>query len=174
METSKELKNYIENNDVKHLQCFVVNQHNLFMQLWINENISKLRNELELSIQELGRLRRVSTSNTEILYQLGIWRGILDSFKTLYENKIREDEILRVLHIEDPILMKALDYIYNQTSSVRHSELVKVLDVDSVILVNSLVPAISSYVINAVGTGKRTRYFMNTITRRIYKKENVK
>lgn len=160
-DTGLDLEKAFADRDCYIVQCFVVEQQNLLTKDWMSKPNQDFYKTLRISEQKLHRAKRqLSTLNDEIIYQIGIWEGVLQIYRTLYVEKIKKDNILEAIADKSSETTKIIRFLHQYGKPVRHGELADTLEMDYSTLTTAMKKAIGCGAVSASGTGRNTRYVL--------------
>lgn len=167
------LKQAIDSQDIRAVECFVVDQQNLLRKAWLVESLESFCSILQQSLQTSHRIKRQSIApNAEISYQLGVWEGFLQAFRTLYEEERKERDILEMTVSRSQNEEKILQSLYHHHGPISHRELADELGMTYSELTNAMQPVIGCGAVSASRTGHNTKYALTTAAKRYCKNMN--
>lgn len=172
--TNVDLKQAVTDQDLYTIQCFVVDQQNLLLKIWLNETRENFCSTLQQSLQKSHRTKRqLVMPKDEVSYQLGIWEGCLQVFHILYDEERKENDILELAVSKSPNTEKIIRFLYELDRPICHGELANALEMNYSALTNAMKKVIGCGAVSASRTGRNTRYTLTTAGRKYCQKETA-
>lgn len=170
--TNVDLKQAVTDQDLYTIQCFVVNQENLLLKVWLNETRENFCSTLQRSLQKSHRAKRqLIAPKDEISYQLGVWEGWLQTFHALYDEERKENDILESAIAKSPNTAKIIRFLYQYERPICHGELADALGMHYNTLTNAMKRVIWCGAVTASRTGRNTRYVLTPTAKQYCRKE---
>lgn len=166
-----DLKQAIESQDLCAVKCFVIDQQSLWRKAWLDESLESFLDVLQQSLQTSHRIKRqLVTPNDEISYQLGVWEGFLQVFRTSDEEERKERDILEMSVFRSQNSERILQSLYHHDLPICHEELADELSMTYSELTYAMQPVIGRGAVSASKTGRNTKYVLTTAAKRYCKK----
>lgn len=168
-DTGLDFEKALADQDCYTVQCFVVEQKNLLTKDWMSKPGKDFYTTLRLSEQKMHRAKRqLTVLSKEIIYQIGIWDGLIQTFRNLYIEEIKKDEILEATADKSSNTTKIIKFLYQYGKPIRHGELADALEMDYSTLTTAMKRAIGCGAVSAYRTGRNTRYVLTPAGKQYY------
>ena len=169
---SIDLKQAIMEQDIYSIECFVVDQQSILLNEWYDKSHQAFHTTLQRALQKSHRIKQqFFTAKDEIPYQMGVWEGFLQAFRTLYEEENTESDILEMAVAKSPNTAKIIHFLYQYGRPICHGELADALAMTHSALSNAMKRVIGCGAVSASRTGRNTRYTLTTAAKQYCKKE---
>lgn len=166
------LEQAITGQDLYAVQCFVVDQQNLLLKDWLDDSHRSFHANLQRSLQTSHRVKRhLVASKDEIPYQLGVWEGWIQAFRTLHDEENRENDIIQLAAAKSPNTAKIIRFLYQYERPIYHGELADALGMRYNTLTNAMKRVIESGAVSASRTGRNTRYVLTPAAKQYCRKQ---
>ena len=167
-----DLRQAVTDQDLYTIQCFVVDQQNLLLKSWRNKSHQSFRSPLQRSLQQSSWAKRqLIASEDEIPYQMGVWEGWIQAFRTLYEEESKENDILELAVAHSSKTAEIIRFLYQYDRPICHGEWADALEMNYSALTNAMKRAIGCGAVSASRTGRNTRYTLTTAGRQYCQEE---
>lgn len=167
-----DLKKAVIDQDIYTIQCFVVDQGNLLLKDWLEDSSKSFQSNLQRSLQKSHRAKRqLVAPKDEIPYQLGVWEGWIQAFRTLYDERNKENDIIQVTAAQSPNTAKIIRFLYQYERPICHGDLADALGMHYNALTNAMKRVIGCGAVSASRTGRNTRYVLTPAAKQYCRKE---
>lgn len=167
-----DLRQAVTDQDLYTIQCFVVDQQNMLLKSWRNKSHQNFRSPLQRSLQQSSWAKRqLIASEDEIPYQMGVWEGWIQAFRTLYEEESKENDILELAVAHSSKTAEIIRFLYQYDRPICHGELADALEMNYSALTNAMKRAIGCGAVSASRTGRNTRYTLTQAAKQYCQKE---
>lgn len=163
------LKKAIEECDVDTVMNLTVNANIELQHTWENGDMEAMRRELQMLIQQMGRVKRDFTPNAHdmIIWDLGKLEGYVAGMRYMYGKKCQREYVHS--GISDKAAIKILGTLSNYSDLILHSALANELGMEYDHLVVLMRPFIAEQFVHTYGFGTNCRYIITNKGKNYYR-----